>query len=208
MGRVNFKNSQDRLTGWDCYEIFWTHATVAIGNWLCAPRSRGKTVRKKQAVVDNFSGTWNCRRAPQRTWVKFPCFIWRHMLTLRTVWMHHAAILFSSRNKSFIDWNRLGLLPLRGKDVQLIEVNDKCEFCYFVNVISKIVISPSFSIICCRSKYILTLWVRNFGFLVFQRVNNLSKSKVRDMWDSVWHCVTLRVTCYLISVNGAGESSI
>ena len=28
------------------------------------------------------------------------------------------------------------------------------------------------------------------------------------MWDSVWHCVTLRVTCYLISVNGAGESSI
>ena len=54
---------------------------------LCAPRSRGETVSKRQAVVDNFSGTWNCRRAPQRTWIKFPCFILRHMLTLRTVWM-------------------------------------------------------------------------------------------------------------------------
>ena len=65
--------------------------------------------------------------------------------------------------------------------MQLIEVNDKCELCYYVNVISRIVISPSFRIICCRNKETLALWERNFGFLVFQRVNNLSKSKVRDM---------------------------
>ena len=117
---------------------------------LCAPRSRGETVRKKQAVVDNFSGTWNCRRAPQRTWVKFPCFIYITPY-VNSANRLDATILFSSRNKSFIDWNRLGF-SLRGKDVQLIEVKDKCEFCYFVNVISRIVISPSFSIICCRNK--------------------------------------------------------
>ena len=148
MGRVNFKNSQDRLTCWDCYEIFWTRATVAIENWFCTLRSRGKTVRKKQAVVDNFSDTWNCRRAPQRTWVKFPCFILRHMLTLRTVWMQ----LFCFHQETKVLLIEIGWGFLWGKDVQLIEVNDKCEFCYFVNVISRIVISPSFSIICCRNK--------------------------------------------------------
>ena len=117
---------------------------------LCAPRSRGVTMRKKQAVVDNFSGTWNCRRAPKRTWVKFPCFILRHMLTLRTVWVQlfcfhqETKVLLIEIGWDFLWEERMCKL--------LIEVNDKCEFCYYVNVTSRIVISPSFSIICCRNK--------------------------------------------------------
>ena len=42
MGRVNFKYSQDRLTSWDRYEIFWTRATVAIEKYFAR---RGHVVK-------------------------------------------------------------------------------------------------------------------------------------------------------------------
>ena len=89
MGRVNFKNSQDRLTGGDCYKIFWTRATIAIEKYFAR---RGHVVkpleRTGKVLLIILAVRETAGERPSGHELSFlALYILRHMLTLRTVWM-------------------------------------------------------------------------------------------------------------------------